>query len=77
MVKFWVWFIKIWVFLVIVLNLSGVIGFAIAAQSLGEFWTILAETYQPLNFWTHGLNLLLLMPAILAHKFGVKRDDNF
>ena len=76
MEKFWVLFIQIWVFFVIALNFLGVIGFAMEAQSILEFWAKLRETYQPFNFWTHGLNMLLLLPSILAYKFGVKHDDS-
>jgi hypothetical protein len=65
-------FIWVWVIVICVLNLMGVAG----AFIKNDFWAAVVEVqewYSPFNIWTHGLNLILLSPAIGAYMWLQRR----
>ena len=59
-------FIKVWVGVVVTLNLMGVAGAFLG----NDFWTAVGniqEWYSPFNIWTHSLNIILVSPAIMVY----------
>lgn len=68
------WFANIWIGMVVLLNVAGIIGHGLTAQSIGDVVNWVQQTYSPFNIWTHGLNLLLLSPAILIYFWREKRN---
>jgi len=73
--KFLEWFYKIWIGLVILLNLLGIAGIAKSTQSFWETISFIQETYSPFNIINWLLNLVLLLPAIGAYYWLGKRTD--
>lgn len=69
------WFFRLWVALVVLLNLTGILGAALSSVSLGAFVQWMQETYSPFNIWTHGLNIALLLPAFGALIWRNKRRE--
>jgi len=67
------WFTNIWVGLVAALNLFGVVGVILGAEGFFDAWGRVADIYSPFNVWTHGLNILLVMPAFGAWWWREKR----
>jgi hypothetical protein len=68
-------FIYTWAGLVLLANVIGIAGMMVGAPS---FWAGIArfqEVYSPFNVWTHGLNLVLLSPAIGAYVWRGKRRE--
>ena len=61
------WFVRIWVGLVVALNLLGIAGMLLTAPSLWEGVTTVQEFYSPFHRWNWGLNMVLLLPAIGAY----------
>ena len=68
------WFVRIWVGMVVALNLIGLAGFIVSSESIGEAWSVISETYSPYNVWTHGLNLVLLSPALAVVFWRQRRN---
>ncbi len=68
------WFTRIWIGLVILANITGIAGFAINAQSIWDWVDQVQRAYSPFNIASHGLNLLLVFPAILTHFWRKKRN---
>ncbi len=66
MIKFLTWFFWLWAGAVIALNIIGTIGMILGAPTLTDAWLRVTDTYSPFNLWTHGLNVVLLLPAIGA-----------
>lgn len=63
------WFWKLWIGLVLILNILGLVGFSLNADTFLDVVTYLRETYSPFNVWTHVLNLILLIPAFVAYRW--------
>jgi hypothetical protein len=68
------WFTRIWMGLVMLLNIAGIVGYAITTESIWDFVSWVQETYSPFNLWTHGLNVILVSPAILTYFWRKKRN---
>ena len=67
-------FIWIWVTGVLLLNFISMAGFFLTMS----FWEAVAkiqDTYSPFNVWTHGLNVVLLLPAIAAYFWRDRRRN--
>ncbi len=65
-------FIWVWVIIVGLFNLIGIAG----AFIKNDFWAAVVEVqdwYSPFNIWTHGLNLILISPAIATYIWLNKR----
>ena len=60
--------------LVMLLNIAGIVGYAITTESIWDFVSWVQETYSPFNLWTHGLNVILVSPAILTYFWRKKRN---
>ena len=67
------WFTRIWFGLVILLNIAGIVGYAIAAQSIWDLVNWVQQTYSPFNIYTHALNLVLISPAIVTYFWRKRR----
>lgn len=61
------WFMRIWIGLVVALNVIGIIGFFLTAPSLWEGWLWVAEIYSPFNVVNYLAEIVSLSPAIGAH----------
>ena len=61
------WFVRVWVGLVALVNLAAVVGSFIAARTLVEGAARVQEIYDPFNFGTLMINLVLLLPAFGAY----------
>jgi hypothetical protein len=68
------WFTRIWVVLLLLFNLFGIIGYAVTASSIWDTVNWLQQTYSPFNIWTHGLNILLFSPALIAYLWRQKKE---
>lgn len=64
------WLAVVLVVGVVVLNSLGLIGAAMSAGSVSDIIEYLSQTYSPFNIWTHGLNILLLMPSYFLYKYS-------
>ena len=65
-------FIWVWVSIICLFNLMGIAG----AFLKSDFWNAVVEVqewYSPFNIWTHGLNLILLSPAIATYMWLQRR----
>lgn len=65
-------FIWVWVIIICLLNLIGIAGSFIK----NDFWTAVVEVqewYSPFNIWNHGLNVILLSPALAAYMWLDRR----
>lgn len=65
-------FIGLWIAFVAMFNFMGIAG----AFMSNDFWIavgLVQEWYSPFNFWTVGLNLALLSPAMLAYWWRERR----
>lgn len=60
------WFAKIWLGLVLLLNLLGIVGTAISTQSFWETVSYIQYTYSPFNIINYLLILALVSPALGA-----------
>ena len=65
-------FIWIWVTGVLLLNFIGMAGFFLT-MSFWEAVGKIQETYSPFNLWTHGLNVVLLLPVVAAYFWRDRR----
>ena len=70
------WFYRIWIGLVILLNVMGIAGVAMTTQSFTETISFIQETYSPFNIINWIFNLVLLLPAIGAYYWLGKRTNN-
>lgn len=70
--KFLTAFIKVWVFLVLIINIIAIIGFFIEASSFWEGWQKIVDTYSPFNIINYIMELMLLSPAIGAYLWHEK-----
>ena len=66
MARFLTVFIWVWVGLVVALNVIGIIGLFLGAPTVSAGFEAFRETYSPFNLWTHGLNIILLLPVLGA-----------
>jgi hypothetical protein len=64
--------IWIWVGIICLFNLAGIAGAFIGNDFLTAVGKV-QEWYSPFNIWTHGLNLILLSPAIATYIWLEKR----
>lgn len=70
------WFIRIWVGLIVLLNVAAIIGFFATAPS---FWAGIArvqETYSPFNVVNWIVEVISLSPALAAMWWRDKRRKN-
>jgi len=70
------WFTRVWIGLVISINIAGITAYAITAQSIWDLVDWIQQTYSPFNIWNHALNLLLVSPAVLTYIWRKKRNNN-
>lgn len=61
------WFVRIWIGLVLLLNVAGVAGIFFTAETFWAGVGQVQDVYSPFNLWTHGLNIALISPAIGAY----------
>lgn len=67
MIRFLTWFVRLWIGAVIALNVLAIVGMIVGSPTLNDAWLRVTDTYSPFNLWTHGLNLVLISPAIGAY----------
>ena len=60
--------------LVMLLNIAGIVGYAITTESIWDFVSWVQETYSPFNLWTHGINVILVFSAILTYFWRKKKN---
>lgn len=70
------WFIRIWVGLVIVVNLAAVAGIIVTATSFGEAWSQVTMVFSPFNLVNVAMELLFLSPALAAAWWLDRRRSN-
>ena len=68
------WFARIWLAAVILLNLAGSVGIILRAPDAVTAWIEITDVYSPFNLWTHGLNLVLVAPGIAALWIRARRE---
>ncbi|HKJ74304.1 MAG TPA: hypothetical protein VKA19_09340 [Alphaproteobacteria bacterium] len=61
------WFIRVWIALAILVNVTAIIGFFLTAPTfwagLSKFWSI----YSPFNLWNWVAEVVLILPAVGAY----------
>ncbi len=67
------WFVRIWIFVVVMTNFVAAIGMFIAADSLWGGLQKVAQTYSLFNVWNYMMELVLCAPAIGAHLWRERR----
>ena len=61
------WFVRIWVGLIVSLNVVAIVGFFAVAPTFSQGWTDVRDTYTPLNVASWAVELIILSPAIGAY----------
>jgi hypothetical protein len=67
------WFIRIWVGLVVILNLVGIVSILIASPTVGDAWNNITEIYSPFNVINVIAEVVALSPALGAYLWLEKR----
>lgn len=69
------WFIRIWIGIVIFLNVIAITGFFLTAPDFASGWQRTAATYSPFNVWNFLMEIITLSPAIGAYFWREKRRE--
>lgn len=67
------WFVRVWVGIVIAVNVISVVGIFGGAHGFRDGWQQIAEIYSPFNLKNYLLELVLVSPAIGAYAWLERR----
>jgi hypothetical protein len=67
------WFIRIWIGLVITVNLIAILGLFISADTFLGGWQRVQEIYSPFNVANFAMELILLAPAFAVYAWREQR----
>ena len=67
------WFAKIWITVIVVLNVAGMIGLVLSATTLWTGIAKLSEIWSPFNIWTWIAEAVALSPALGAMAWQDRR----
>ena len=68
------WFIRVWIAIAIVVNVISIAGFFVAAGSFWAGWQRVTEIYGPFNLYNYVAEVVLLLPAVGAYMWLLRRQ---
>ena len=69
-------FIWVWITLILIVNLFGIVGLFIGADSTWQALQKVKEIYSPFNVMNWLLELLILSPALVAYVWRERRRSS-